>query len=362
MMRRIFAAAFVLGSIAAANSQAQEAGSGLPPASAAMQRLSIQVPSSVAESDPVRGLLDELGREPCDQPAIANLGKALEKAGFRREASNALVRFSETCGGHANSLRRAINILFDLSDYAGAAAIASKLIELEPYGDNGYFLRAVANAKAGMPKKAIDDYITAIELFGDKTRISSVGYLGLARAYEKLGQFCDAVTPIEAWVAINPGTHDNSQTRAIIAGYTAKGGGCAGVSGAREEVFPIARHNAVVTVPVSVNGTRGIFIVDTGATFVSLKSSFAQKAQVETEPDSAIKLSTANGLGEGKRGRAKTIQVRSLQAKDVPVVVQADTKALFGDNVDGLLGISFLTRFNIAMDAKSLKLSPRTAR
>jgi len=243
-----------------------------------MQRLSIQLPSAVAGRYAVRKALEELDREHCDQNAVVNLGKALDQEGYRREAATAHVNFSDSCGGHAPSLRSAANILIKLSDYAGATKIASKLIELEPFNDNGYYLRALANDRGAMPKKAIDDYLTAIELFGDKTKIASVSYDGLARNYEKLGQFCDAALSIDAWVALNPAQHDTSQTRAMISNYTAKGGCAARMSAPREEVFPITRHNNVVTLPVMINGTRGILILDTGATYVALKNAFAQKA------------------------------------------------------------------------------------
>src|SRR5262249_35830991 len=76
----------------------------------------------------------------------------------------------------------------------------------------------------GSPQKAIDDYATAIELFGNKDRISSVGYLGMARSYEKIGRFCDAALVIESWVSLNPARNESSQTRAIIATYMKQGG------------------------------------------------------------------------------------------------------------------------------------------
>jgi aspartyl protease family protein len=324
-----------------------------------MQRLSIELPTSVAGSDLIRRPLEELTRERCDQQSIADLGSALEKLGYRREAANAHVSFSDSCGGYAPSLRTAANILYKLSDYAGAATIASNLIKLEPFNDNGYFLRAIANDQGGLAKKAIDDYVTSIELFGDKNNISSFIYFALARSYEKLGQFCDAVLPIEAWVALNPARNDTSQTRAVIDNYT-KRGGCASAKKSGEEVFHITRKE-VVKLPVTINGTRGILVLDTGASFVSLKRRFALRAKVEVEQDSFVRLNTANGLAEGKRGRAKLIQLRSLQAKDVPIVVQAESKGLYGEDVDGLLGMSFLSRFNVTIDSKSVRLSTRAA-
>jgi aspartyl protease family protein len=325
---------------------------------AVMERFLIELPMSIAENPPVRGPLEELGREPCDQKAIEELGNALDKVGRRREAANAYTSFSATCGHHAPSLRAAVNILLTLSDYSRAASVASDLIALEPFNDNGYYLRALAHDRAGDTRRAIDDYVTAIELFGNKDRISSAGYLALARAYEKLGRFCDAIEPIETWVALNPARNDTSQTQAIIAEYTAKGR-CQPAAG-NEEKFP--RAGNLVRLQVAVNGVRGNFVLDTGASFVALTSAFAQKAMVDIEPDSVVRLHTANGMADGKRGRAATIQLRSLSAKDVHVVVQADNKAAYGDGIDGLLGMSFLSRFKVPIDPQVVRISGRKAR
>jgi clan AA aspartic protease (TIGR02281 family) len=316
------------------------------------------IPMNVYGRDPIRRHLGELARERCDQQAIADLGGALEKTGYRREAVTALVSFSKTCGGHAESLRTAANILLTLSDYATTVTIASRLIELEPFHDNGYYLRAVAHERGGSPQKAIDDYTTAIELFGNKQRIASVSYQGIARSYEKLGHLCDAASAIEAWVSINPARNDTSQTRAIIATYLSKAE-CGAATASREEVFAVSRPNNVVKLPVLINGIRGFFILDTGATFVSLKATFAQKSKVRIDPDSALRLYTANGITTGKRGRADAIRLRSLQAKDVPIVVQDDAKGTYGEGVDGLLGMSFLSRFKLTMDARTIRLSAR---
>jgi aspartyl protease family protein len=327
---------------------------------ATMRRLSIDLPALVTMIQTIRKPLEELGREPCDQDAIANLGRALEKAGYRREAANAQVRYSETCGGHAPSLERAVNVLLRLSDYEEATRIATEIIKLEPFYDNGYFLRAVAYDRRDMPKKAIDDYVTAIELFGDKAKISSASYMGMAHNYEKLSLFCDAIVPIEAWVSLNPARNDNSQTRTIIAEYTAKGGCKAAASG--KEVFKSPRPHGVINVPVDINGVRGNMLLDTGATFVTLTAAFAEKAKVDIDQDSLLKMHTANGIIDAKRGRAATVQLRSLQAKDVPIAVHTDAKQTSIAGADGLLGMSFLSRFTVSIDAQSATVSGRKAK
>jgi clan AA aspartic protease (TIGR02281 family) len=327
----------------------------------ALARLGIDLPKTVTPIASVRGPLEELTREKCDQDAILHLGDALDAAGYRRESAIAQVNFSSQCGGYAPALRGAVNTLLKLSDYATAETVASDLIRLEPYADNGYFLRAVARDGNKSFKGAIDDYVTAIELFGNKDRISSVGYYRMARDYEKLGQFCDAMLPLERWVALDPSRHDSSQVQAMLSDYAAKGG-CAAATSGGEERFPAARPGGVVKVPVVVNNVPATFILDTGAAFVALKDSFAKKAKVEIEAGSSVHLHTANGIAEGQRGRADTIQLRSLKAKSVPVVVEADSAAAYGDGVDGLLGLSFLSRFNMTIDGRTVRIAPNKPR
>jgi hypothetical protein len=152
------------------------------------------------ENASIRRALEQLNRERCDKQAIFDLARAMQTGGYRREAAQVDVAFSRMCGGHAPSLRRAVNVLLALSDYVEAAAVASDLIDLEPLYDNGYYLRALARDGSGLAEKALDDYITAVELVGNKDRIFSTSYFNMARLYEKLGRFCDAVLPIEAWV------------------------------------------------------------------------------------------------------------------------------------------------------------------
>jgi len=181
----------------------------------------------------------------------------------------------------------------------------------------------------------------------------------MARDHEKLGQFCDAVLP--NWVALNPARNDTSQTRAIIADYTAKGHRQAGAASG-EEVFKIAPQNGVAKLPVSINGVQGNLILDTGATFVSLTATFAQKAKVQIDPDSSLRMHAANGIGDGKQGRAATIQLRTVAARDVPIVLQTDAKAAYGDGVDGLLGTSFLSHFNVSIGTQAIRISSRKAK
>ena len=153
-------------------------------------------------------------------------------------------------------------------------------------------------------------------------------------------------------MSINPARNDTSQTRAIIATYLSKAK-CELATATREEVFAVSRPNNVVKLPVSINGTRGFFILDTGATFVSAQEYVREEGQGTCRARQHRQIVHRQRGDDGKRGRAETIQLRSLQAKDVSIVVQDDAKGTYGEGVDGLLGMSFLSRFKVTIDART---------
>jgi len=63
---------------------------------------------------------------------------------------NAHIRFStDVLAGHAASLRTGREYSLEtFPDYRKAVTVATDLIKLEPFNDNGFFLRAVAHDRA----------------------------------------------------------------------------------------------------------------------------------------------------------------------------------------------------------------------
>ncbi len=179
----------------------------------------------------------------------------------------------------------------------------------------------------------------------------------MSKSYEQLDQFCDAIGPIEAWVAIAPDRHDTSRTRAMVNSLRERGK-CSAKATKRER-FRIRRRGHTIRLRAKINGVSGRFIIDTGATFVALKRSFAEKAKVTINESTSIRLSTANGIVMAKRGRAHQIQLRSLSAENIPIVVQSDKSGTYGRGIHGLLGMSFLSRFNIRIDRRYISLRSR---
>jgi clan AA aspartic protease (TIGR02281 family) len=301
--------------------------------------------------------LEELKREPCDQKSIGDLAQALDKAGYRRQAADGLYRFVRNCGAPITALHRSIDTYLKLTDYAKAVEVADEFTRRAPTNHDAHYLRGVALEGVGDYQRALTDYADAIELFGsDKKGISSRVFVRMAGAYAALNRFCEATAPINMWVSLDPATRDNSQTQKIISDYERQGN-CVSSKEFRKESFPV-RGN-VVTVKAEINGVRGLFILDTGASYLSVKSGFADRAKIPGTGASEITLITANGQVKAKLSRADKVVLGKLEATNVPVAIQNVDEKSFGPGVDGLLGMSFLSRFDVQMAGGTIEVRTR---
>jgi clan AA aspartic protease (TIGR02281 family) len=302
--------------------------------------------------------LEELKREPCDQKSVGDLALMLDKLGYRREAANGLYRFFQNCGAPLSALQRSVDIYLKLTDYEKAVEVADELIRREPSSHNAHYLRGVAFDGVKDFKRALVDYADTIELFSNKKAIGSQVFVRMAAAYAALGRFCEAAAPINMWVSFDVATRDTSQTQKIIYDYEARGN-CVVPKQNLKERFPVHGQKNVVTVKAEINGVRGVFVLDTGASYLSIKSAFAERAKIPLVDASEITLMTANGQAKGKLSKADKVLLGKLEAANVPVVVQKVDEKSYGVGVDGLLGMSFLSRFEVQMAGGFIEVRTR---
>jgi clan AA aspartic protease (TIGR02281 family) len=302
--------------------------------------------------------LEELKREPCDQKSIGDLALMLDKLGYRREAADGLYKFVRNCGAPLSALNRSINIYLKLTDYPKAVEVADEFMRRAPSDHDAHYLRGVALEGAGDFQRAIVDYSDAIELYGsDKKSISSRVFLRMAGAYAALKRFCEATAPINMWVSLDPASRDTSQTQKIISDYEQQGN-CASSKEPQKESYPLSGQRNVVTVKAEINGVRGLFVLDTGASYVALKSAFADRAKIP-QTETEITLMTANGAAKAELSKADKVKLGKLEATNVPVAVQKVDEKSYGAGVDGLLGMSFLSRFEVQMAGGFIEVRTR---
>jgi aspartyl protease family protein len=322
------------------------------------KKLGFSLPQNIAKDPLVWMRLDELKREPCDQRSVSDLADLLAKLGYRRQSAEGLYNFVRNCGAPLNALHRSIDTFLKLSDYPKATEVADEFIRRAPANHDAHYLRGVALEGLGDYKRALIDYADSIELFNtDRRELSSSVFLRMANAYARLGQFCEAATPIYAWMAIDPVGRDTSRIQKIVRDYEAQGN-CAVSKESHKERYAL-NGQRVVTVKAEINGVRGNFILDTGASYLSIKSDFADRAKISYADGGDITLATANGTAKGKLSKADKVLLGKLQATNVPVVVQKTDGKSYGAGIDGLLGMSFLSRFEMQLAGGYIEIRTR---
>ncbi len=128
---------------------------------------------------------------------------------------------------------------------------------------------------------------------------------------------------------------------------------CAQMNGAGRAVIRFLPGSTAIHATASFNGvTTASVVVDTGATWVGLTKSFADRLGVIPRPNSKVFVRTAAGLRQAQMATIPSIKIQGARAENVPAVILED----WGGNADVLLGLSFLSRFTIKMDPKAGQL------
>ena len=110
-------------------------------------------------------------------------------------------------------------------------------------------------------------------------------------------------------------------------------------------------------VKVRVNDRQtGDFVVDTGATLVTLSRRFADRLQIATTGAPSLLAQTANGVTSGALVALDKLELQGIHAARVPAAVVENL-----GTVDGLLGMSFLSRFDLHRSQAVLAIDARSA-
>lgn len=102
-----------------------------------------------------------------------------------------------------------------------------------------------------------------------------------------------------------------------------------------------------------INGQAVTFMVDTGASTVSIGRALADRLGLPR--GRAVQVGTANGVAEGEEIRGLTVKLGEISIRDVRAVV------LPGMGQEALLGQNVLRHLDVEQGAGLMRLKPRAA-
>jgi clan AA aspartic protease (TIGR02281 family) len=192
-------------------------------------------------------------------------------------------------------------------------------------------------------------------LLPDTKSIVSEVFTRMSDSYEKLDRPCEAIGPLQTYVALDSESRSTPPLLKRIAALAAKGN-CERVYAKGVARIP-RRSNGVSTTRVEINGVEGTFIVDTGASFVTLSRGFAGRAKPRMLTTDSVEMQTANGTTSATLASLDSVKLAGLSASAVPAIIASRS---LGDDVDGLLGMSFLSRFTVVIQDREIQLKAKT--
>ena len=325
-----------------------------PDFTAVYARLGV-TPLAPAIEAAVQASLAKLARERCDGRAALALAQAVEKASEQRWAADALVGWSKGCGPeNATQLRSATAAYIALHDYGHALTLADDLAAAHPHVADYQYLRGKAQAGLGRVDDALLSYANTIHLEPVPRRVGAWVFYDMSDLYAATGRFCEAIGPIQDYVTLNAATRTTATAHKLVTDYAAKGH-CTAFAGGADR-FPVTDANVIHT-RVLINDVSGTFVLDTGASFVTVTAAFARRAHLDKGGAAPLRFDTANGVVYDKLAPADSVKVGRVEARQVPVAIQEGGLGA----VDGLLGRSFLSRFDVAIEGDHWSLRSKAA-
>lgn len=293
-------------------------------------------------------LLTKLRAQPCSRQAAIPTLEGLLKAQRADVVLTEAARFENECGRWPRLWWVTYAAHEQRGEFQAAADEATKLIDDNPDDRDFWWWRARAYFNLGAYDKAEPDYRRVREL----CPTCLVGW-ATADTLEKLDRPCDAIAPLVQSLVMHPDLRNGDEVRRRIDRLRALPA-CAAVEGKGSLKLPLTGGHGYAR--GSVNGGALEFVVDTGATTVAVSEKMAAALKLDGLPALTVKSQTANGLVTGKQVIADRVEVGSLVATAVPVVILP--------NLEGpaLLGMSFLGRFNVTLDEKSVVIESRTTK
>jgi len=202
------------------------------------------------------------------------------------------------------------------------------------------------------------DYLEAMQLWSQAAALqpsepSFHYYRGVALA--RLGLRLSAVDSFQMALLLEPAPHLARLVLQEIARLNQNGGLIA-----QETTVPLEHGLGVWIARVVLNDSRtGRFLVDTGSSVTVLSPTLAADLGIGGGPDGGtpVELQTLGGRTAGAPAIVGSLRVGTLELRDAPVVLHDP-----GPGLDGILGNTFLSRYQVTVDAdrRQLHLRPLT--
>jgi clan AA aspartic protease (TIGR02281 family) len=186
--------------------------------------------------------------------------------------------------------------------------------------------------------EAVRQWSRAVSLQPDNAYFNYMRAASLAR----LGHRHAAADALQLTLLLQPGEPLARQVRHELADLSGGPGGA--MKG--DALVTLETGRGVWVAPVLVNGRyRGRFLLDTGSSVIVLSPAFAAAVGAQPRNTEALELETLAGRTRGPWATVASVRVGGAEVRDPEIIIHPP-----GGDLDGILGNSFLSRWDVALD------------
>jgi hypothetical protein len=294
------------------------------------------------DSPDVVRLRKERAAKPCDRPTALALGEALLTDDNAREALADGKAFLAQCGDWYRLHWTAYTAHERLGEWQGAVDEASLLIKHNPADHDYYWWRGSAEEQLGQLDRAADDYRMTLVRLPNAKNIP----FNLARVYEKQAQPCRAVATIEQFLFHYPDERKTPSVSEYLQRLV-KAGHCERLAGQGAAIVKPWGEPKSLTGRVKVGGReKGRFVIEPSDAYVVVTRKLAEALSLDLTKAPVMQIAVDGQLQPAKLVTLPELSIDGAHAADVEAAV---VDAL-PDELDGRIGLSFLTRFELSID------------
>ncbi len=298
-----------------------------------------------------------LAGDVCSTGTATRLARLLAETRHLSEARQTLKQVVESCPPNETVLSELAGIHRQLGDIDEALLVAEALIGLRPRNADGYALRGELSRELGRQEAALRDFQRAFgfDPTGEEVARSLAGLL------EAHKQPCQAAVVIDE--LLGRSSLDSRAGLRERSDQLRKRGGCPRERVEGGKVFvPFEMHQDVMVVQVRINDKiTARMLLDTGASSLALTRALANRLALDLSKSKTVMVATAGGATTATRVMLDSVALGGARLEKVRAAV---VEAMWLADAEGLLGNSFLSRFEVTVDTANSRvvLEPRRER
>mgnify|MGYP001594023429 FL=1 len=231
-------------------------------------------------------------------------------------------------------------------DRAAALALATQLVADHPDSAPGYANRGALRREDGDTKGALADFRQAMRI-NPAEELAARGLADMIEATEP----CGAADALDDFLAFS--SPDDAESLGRRSDRLRERGDCRReriVGG--KAVVPFRREDDVMVVTVRVNDTTDAqLLLDTGASMVAFTRAFADRAGLDWRENEVFYVGTAGGVTTARGVKLESVALGAARVEGVSGAVVSGMDV--GDDLDGLLGNTFLSHFDVLVDSEA---------